>query len=156
MNGRIKQRLYYDRNGARIPKEKWEELNADDVYRTVKLYENEDVRVLVRWLGFQDDAPHVFRDMWKIFEIGVWNRDDELDKWVPDPVENGKTFAYEHIAIAHYEKFLMEWTESRKTPDGGFVEVGNKFEPPPPPNPDAPTTDVADMKWLDDDDVGAW
>jgi hypothetical protein len=87
--------------------------------------------------------------------VGNYNANGDIKE---DPVENGKTFAYEKDGIAAYEAFLERWTASHRNADGEFEEEDNALTPPPPPNPDAPSSDVAQFKGIDlgDGDIGAW
>lgn len=145
---------YLDRNGVGITGEHWKKLRHDPNYRVVRRYSNGVVHVELEWLGTCDN-PDTFRDYYKLFVLKV-NNFNEQGQLVPDPVENGKTFGFEHEAIRAYEQFLERWTESHRDEEGEFVEMDNDLIPPPPPNPDAPSSDVAEIKGMEDDGVGAW
>lgn len=145
---------YFGRDGRPCQKFEWQRLRSDKSYATIKEYDNGQVYVKLEWVGEITD-PSVFRDCWKMFRIIVANYDADGSAR-PDPVENLKTFAYEKDGIAAYENFLERWTASHRSGDGELVEEGNYLTPPPPPNLDAPVSDVAKIKGLEDDDIGAW
>lgn len=145
---------YVSPNGARISRDEWVAMQNDRSIRILCEYDNGQVYVRLEWRGEVEDAS-VFRDCWKVFVLTVANYNENGDL-VADPVENGKTFAYRGKAIAAYESFLARWTASHIDEDGQFVEEDNTLTPPPPPNPDAPTSAVAEIKGMEDDGVGAW
>lgn len=135
---------HYDRNGEKISAHQWCELMDDSAYRNIREFDNGSVRVMLVWSGKVTPKEHSsFRDTWPLFALYVANYDAN-GKLVIDPVMNGKTFAFEADAIDGYEKFLCQWTKCITNDDGEFVEVGNDLAPPPPPNPDAPTSVLKD------------
>ena len=143
---------YFDRDGNKISPDAWKGLRTDDSYRIIRNYDNGKVRVRLVWTGVVLN-PSVFRDCYEVFHLFVDNY-DETGTPRSDPVENGRTFAYEKDGIKAYEDFLERWTNSHRD-DDGFVEEDNILTPPPPPNPDAPTSDVASVS-TGEDDVGVW
>lgn len=147
---------YFGRDGLPCQRSEWSRLRSDRDYRIVKEYDNGQVYVCLEWLGEVADTS-TFRDCWKMFAlcVGNYNANGDIKE---DPVENGKTFAYEKDGIAAYEAFLERWTASHRNADGEFEEEDNALTPPPPPNPDAPSSDVAQIKGIDlgDGDIGAW
>lgn len=147
---------YFGRDGRPCQRVEWNRLRSDKNYATVREYDNGQVYVKLEWVGAVDDTS-TFRDCWKMFQLVVGNY-TATGEIKPDPVENGKTFAYEVDGIKAYEDFLERWTASHRNADGEFEEEDNSLTPPPPPDPDAPSSDVAQIKGidLDDGDIGAW
>lgn len=147
--------VYYDREGFKISRERWSEFGNDDDYCTVRAFDNGAVKVTLVWLGRVDTLKDQWDFMYPIFRLNVanYNSNGEL---VADPVDDGKTFRLEREGIEAYEAFVAKWTESYLDDDGELVEVDNDIAPPPPPNPDAPASDVASVKGVEIDDVGAW
>lgn len=147
---------YFGRNGRPCQRNEWSRLRDDREYRIVREYDNGEIYVRLEWLGEVGDT-NTFRDCWKLFKLTVGNytADGQLHD---DPVENGKTFAYEATGIQAYEAFLERWTASQRNADGEFEEADNNLTPPPPPDPDAPSSDVTQIKGIDlgDGDIGAW
>lgn len=146
---------YFGRDGRPVDAAKWATLRGDASYRIIREYRNDDVWVTLEWSGAVLD-PTIFRDCWPMFFLLV--RNARNGNWVHDPVENGKTFAYEADGIKAYEAFLERWTASHRNEEGDFVEEDNELTPPPPPDPDAPSSSVAKIKGVDigDGDIGAW
>ena len=156
---------YFDKAVAPISKESWQELQKDDSYRICRQFENGAIRLTVEWIGAVNDTS-VFHEYWPMFQLRVFNCTQRLmteqgetktvTVWVADPVEDLKLFGTEHLALTAYRKFLERWTDSEYAVDRNgrqeFVEVGNLLAPPPPPNPDAPVSEVEIL----DDGVGAW
>ena len=143
---------YYDREGRRITLATWRDLQAKTDYQQIREYDNGAVRLRLVWLGkLTDQQAQSFRDTWPLYTISVWNYNDQ-GKLVPDPVEDGKTFAHEGEAINAYEEFLINWTDSEVTDDGKLIEADNLLAPPPPPDPDRPATEFT----LDEDNDAAW
>lgn len=147
---------YFGRDGRQCQTVEWLRLRKDKEYTTVREYDNGQVRVTLEWLGFVEDFG-VFKDCWKVFTINVFNYNSVGDIR-RDPVDDGKCFPDEAAAIAGYEAFIERWTASHRTADGEFVEEDNRLTPPPPPDPDAPSSDAANIKGIDigDGDCGAW
>lgn len=147
---------YFGRDGRPCQRSEWSRLRDDREYRIIREYDNGQVYVRLEWLGEVAD-PSTFRDCWKMFAlcVGNYNANGDIKE---DPVENGKTFAYEKDGIAAYEAFLERWTASHRNADGEFEEEDNTLTPPPPPDPDAPSSDVTQIKGIDlgDGDIGAW
>lgn len=147
---------YFGRDGRPCQLVEWKRLRGDKSYATIREYDNGQVYVKLEWVGSVAD-PSTFRDCWKMFQLVVGNYTATCDL-KPDPVENGKTFAYEKDGIAAYEAFLERWTASHRNADGEFEEEENALTPPPPPDPDAPSTDASTIESvkLGEDDVGVW
>lgn len=145
---------YFGRDGRQCQKVEWDRLRSDRDYRIVREYQNDQVHVVLEWMGYVNDVS-IFRDCWNMFVLQVMNR-NSVDQWKPDPVEHGKWFGFEADGIKAYEEFLERWTASHRNDDGEFVEEDNDLAPPPPPNPDAPATAATSVVSLGDDDVGAW
>lgn len=147
---------YFGRDGRPCQRSEWSKLRSDRDYRIIREYDNGQVYVRLEWLGEVTD-PSTFRDCWKMFAIcvGNYNATGDIKE---DPVENGKTFAYEADGIKAYEAFLERWTASHRNTDDEFEEEDNSLTPPPPPDPDAPSSDVSQIKGIDlgDGDIGAW
>lgn len=147
---------YFDKTGAPMSKETWEEKRADEEYSIIRQFDDGAIRVIIRWNGYEPLAADKFNDMWDIFvaEVHNYGRDNKM---VPDPVENGVTFPNEKEAIEWYEEFLGEWTGSsveevrnaKGTWTQKFVEVGNTLAPPTAEELSTPET-------VPDDDIGAW
>lgn len=148
---------YFDRKLVSIPAKKWAALRDDPNYRLVRAYDNGAIRVDVEWLGELRDPFETFPEFYKLFRLNVWNY-DAANQLRRDPVEDGKTFPTEELAVQAYELFLERWTSSHRGERGEFIEEGNELAPPPPPAPDTPMTDVSEIKStkLGDDDVGVW
>lgn len=146
---------YVNRDGARIAREDWQHHRSDPDYITIKAYDNSEVSVNVEWVGKVEKIADSFPDMWKVFRLNVQNY-NELGQAVVDPVEDGRWFPTKEKAIAAYENFLAGWTASHRDEDGKFVEEDNSLTPPPPPNPDAPDSDLTHIKGFEDDDTGVW
>lgn len=147
---------YFGKDWRLIKRVEWSRLRGDKSYAVIREYDNGRVYVKLEWLGAIGDIT-VFRDCWKMFQLVVGNYTATGDL-KPDPVENGKTFAYENDGIKAYEDFLERWTASHRNTDGEFEEEDNTLQPPEPPNPDAPSTDASTIESvkLGEDDVGVW
>ena len=111
---------YFGRDGRPCQRSEWSRLRDDREYRIIREYDNGQVYVRLEWLGEVAD-PSTFRDCWKMFAlcVGNYNANGDIKE---DPVENGKTFAYEKDGIAAYEAFLERWTASHRNADGEFEE----------------------------------
>ena len=136
--------LYFDREGHRIEKELWDKRQADPSYRIVREFDNGQIQVRVIWNGKLNRLQaQSFRDTWPIFEVRAMNyrADGSL---AADPNFDGQTFAHEDDAIETLEIFLEDWTKSYRTDDGRLVEVDNHLAPPPPPDPNVPTSTIKD------------
>lgn len=145
---------YFSRNGLSISQEQYQSFAADPSYVRVKSFDNGVVRVLLRWIGLVRKLDNYFPGEMPIFEMAVWNYNSS-GVMVEDPL-SGKTYSNEEDAIKAYEAFLESWTESGRDENGVFVEEENEFTPPPPPNLDAPDSDVKKLVGIEDDGVGAW
>lgn len=145
---------YSKRDGQPCTKAEWSDLRKDLSYCSVRQFDNDIVRVEVKWHGLVRDPQNLFRETYPLFMLNVYNYNSFGDR-VVDPVESGKTFPTEEAAVAFYEKFVERWSESY-VDDGVLVEVGNSLAPPPPPNLDAPSSEVASIKGIEDDGCGAW
>lgn len=146
---------YLSRNGLNIDKAQYDEYCKDENYVNVRMFDNNEVRVILKWVGLVRNPANYFAGDMPIFQIGVWNY-DSTGQMRHDPVTSGKTFSDEDTAIKAYEKFLETWTDSERDDDGKLIEEENLFTPPPPPNLDAPDSDIASIIGIGDDGVGAW
>lgn len=145
--------IYLNRDGLRIDKAKWTELQKDDSYRVIREFDNGKVRVRLVWEGRVDKAhAQSFRDTWPIFSMGVWNYRAD-GSMVIDPVKNGETYSHIEEAVRAYEEFLIDWTDCEEGDDGRLIEVDNLLTPPPPPDPNKPADVVIEGLT---DDFGAW
>lgn len=144
--------IYLDRDGVRIDAAVYKQHLADPSYVIVREYDNGQVQARLKWTGRIENPGSTFADYYKLFvlEIKNYTGDGQL---VPDPVDNGRTFASQQAAIAFYEAFLARWTKSNVDEFGEFVEADNALTPPPPPNPDKPASEP-DAPELGG--VGAW
>lgn len=131
---------YVDRQSLKITKRRWHELQADPAYRNLREFSNKKVLIVLYWSGSLTGREYnAWMDLWPVFRLSVWNY-NENGEAVPDPVRDGKSFSTEKEAIAGYERLLAEWTDCHFKDDGAFVEVGNELAPPPPPDPNIPTS----------------
>jgi hypothetical protein len=151
----MKNIAYFGRDGRLCQRNEWARLRDDPSYRIVRQYDNGSIRIQVEWLGEVTDPQNLFPDMYRLFRINVWNY-DAYNVLRPDPVRDGDTYPTEKTAIKAYEEFLLDWTNCSVTEDGDFIEEDNSLAPPPPLNPDAPTSEVTAIKGITDDGVGAW
>lgn len=131
---------YVDREGIVISKSGWHELQADPEYRNLREFSNDKVRILLYWSGsLSGKEYHSWPELWPVFRLSVWNY-NEQGVAQRDPVRDGDSFATEKEALAGYESILTEWTDCHYRHDGSFVEVDNDLAPPPPPDPNIPTS----------------
>ncbi len=147
--------LYINADGAHITKEAWQERRSDSEYCTVKRFDNGKVLVEVEWVGEVKNYQNLWPADYPVFRLTVANY-RENGEAVPDPVFDDTSFPDKDFAIQAYTNFLSHWTESGVNEDGVFEEVDNIYTPPPPPNFDAPTSDLSTIKGIEDDGVGAW
>lgn len=152
---RVLLTIYINRDGAMIPKDDWEARQKDDNYRIVRTYDNGEVYAEIVWVGRVVNPDDTWPDMWKIFQINVFNYNEFGDK-IADPVMFGKWYSNLLSAESDFEAFLVKWTDSHINEDGKYVEADNLLAPPPAPNLDAPTSDIEHIKGLTEDGVGAW
>ncbi|TSP14034.1 hypothetical protein [Cupriavidus campinensis] len=143
---------YFDRTGASIPPEKWQEHRADTEYVDVRKFDNHAVRIGVEWVGKCKDRDALYAYLVPIFKLIFQTNVD--GRWISDPTD-GKTFATEKEAIKAYDDAVVRWTESERDDDGNVVEVGNIYTPP---DLDAPTVSDTAISTVStgDDDVGVW
>lgn len=151
-----KSAYFYNRDGLRIQPDEFKAKMLDPVYRTVRQFENDSVRCEVVWTGMGDDPNNSLPDLWKLFEMQVWNK-NSFGSWVLDPVDGSRTFPTEKQAIAAYESFLVRWGGCEVDDEGEFIEIGNEaepvvIEPPAPPPPDQPLSKLDSIL----DSEGAW
>jgi len=152
---------YFNREGIQIAKPLYGKLIADESYVIVRRFENDRIKIEVMWTGEVKDAQNYMHTMLPLFRINCWNIVTEESTGVRhlaiDPIMNGAVLHNEASAIHAYESFLASWTEcSLEAKDDGtteLIEVGNKYTPPPPPDPNKPATAQIDE---DCDEVGAW
>lgn len=131
---------YVDKEGVAISKSRWHQLQADPAYRNLREFSNEKVTIVLYWSGsLTKEEFRSWRDLWPVFRLAVWNHNEQGEA-KPDPVMDGKSFDSEERAIAAYEHLLSQWTDCHYMDDGRFVEVGNNLAPPPPPDPNIPTS----------------
>jgi len=114
-------------------------------------YDNGIIYVKVEWIGKIVDYGNVFPDYYKNVRLDVFNYGADGTR-SPDPVMSEQWFQNEKKAFAAYETFVTNWSDSHLDSEGAFIEEGNALTPPPPPNPDAPTTTfndpvVGDSAW---------
>jgi hypothetical protein len=145
-------KAYFDAKYRQTDKNHWKALRDDPEYRIMRQFDNGVVNDALEWVGEIDDKT-VLRDCWKMFRLNVKNYTAD-GRLAPDPVEDGKWFAFETPATNAYEAFLDRWTDSHFEADGSgkFVEVGNTLAPP---DPNVPLTDLASIKGMNLD-IGVW
>ena len=143
---------YVARDGKTINKEEYQKLKADPAYTTLRQYDNGAVRVKLNWIGRVVDPHLQFFDTFKVFELEVKNYTSD-GTLADDPLDGGKTFSREDMALKAYEAFLTKWTDCLVDVDGDFIETGNKMEAPKSNDPNTPES-VPDAPELGG--VGAW
>jgi hypothetical protein len=152
-----KGEIYFDRKGSLIGRDEWAALRGDPDYCTICEYDNGVVYIKVEWVGAVSAhfMKNTLSEYWPRYKIRVanYNADGNL---MPDPIENGKTFSSEEEAVKVYERFLLAWTECDYDESGKFTECDNDLAPLPPPDPNAPASDISAIKGLTDDGIGAW
>jgi hypothetical protein len=146
---------YFARDGRQIDAKTWSKLLRDLDYCAVRMFENDKVRVVLDWTGIVPNADQFFPDHYPVYSLHVDNYNHAGEPF-RDPVEDGRTFPNEAVAITAYEKFLKKWTDSFIDEEGKFVDLGNEAKPPAPPSLDAPTSSVKSIKGMENDDVGVW
>ena len=146
---------FVNRDGARIPHEDWKRLSEDKDYCVIQKYDNEFVRLEIVWVGKVINIDTTFQDMWKVFRFEVYNY-NHLGELIADPVEHGRWFHNREAAMLAYNEFLIKWTASHEDENGKFIEEDNIFKPPPPPNVDAPESNLAEIKGLGDLGSDVW
>lgn len=109
----------------------------DPEYSIVQEFDNEVVKVTLRWQGKVVNGGNTLPEFWPLFILDVMNY-NESGALVPDPTTNGQTFGSEKAGIKAYQEFLNDWTDCTVDHNGVFKEVGNTLVPPPPPDPDMP------------------
>jgi hypothetical protein len=123
---------YIDRSGNEITKAEWGQRSNDRKYRLVKQFDNGRVDVSLLWRGLvAEPYASSLEEFWPVFIFEVFNYREDGTKAL-DPIENERFFPNEEEAIKAYEAFLLKWSDSNFHGDE-FVEVGNKYTPPPPP-----------------------
>lgn len=131
---------YVDTEGTAISKTRWHQLQADPQYRNLREFSNEKVTIVLYWSGsLTKEEFRSWRQLWPVYRLAVSNY-NERGEAKPDPVMDGKSFATREEAVAAYEHLLSQWTDCHYKDDGTFVEVGNDLAPPPPPDPNIPTS----------------
>lgn len=135
--------LYFNREGMPMSGAQWKTMTADPTYRVLKEFDNGRVQVRLFWNGALTlQQKTSFRDTWPLFTIRIMNYDAEGR--LRADTHDGETFAYEADALNAYEEFLTTWADCHIDDDGKLVEVDNHLAPPPPPDPDAPTSVLKD------------
>ena len=143
--------IYLNKEGHRISSKEWHRLRADESYTLVREFSNSKVAVRLMWHGALTSQEYAsFPETWPVFRMSVRNFGAEGSTY-SDPVMDGKTFSTQLKAILAYEEFLCKWTESF-VEDGKLVEVDNELAPPPPPDPNVPSSTVKDFP----SDFTAW
>jgi hypothetical protein len=146
---------YFGRDGRLCQKVEWDRLRANKEYYMVRRFSNGVVNVALKWIGKQENVDQLFPDCYKLFVLHVWNY-NELGIPISDPVESGRTFPTEKLAIEAYDKFLLAWTKSHIDEDGELIEEENEYTPPPKPNLDAPASSVSAIKGMKDIGGDVW
>jgi hypothetical protein len=121
----------------------WKEAQNDHNQRFLRQYDNGIINVEVQWVGKVMNYGDVYPEFYKVVRLDVLNYTVEGSK-APDPVMSDQWYPNEKLAIKAYEDFIMQWSASNRDSTGKFIEEDNALTPPPPPNPDAPTTEVND------------
>lgn len=140
--------VYYDKQGCPILFEDYLAKRKDPAYRDLAVYDNQNVKVQVEWLGKVKDArKYPTTDYWPLFGINIWNGMPQPDggvEWVPDSM-TGQTYGTEAAAMEAYRDFLLKWTNcttvESATGEVVFKEEDNVLSPPPPPDLNTPTVD---------------
>jgi hypothetical protein len=139
---------YFSRNSIPISVDQYEEYCKDEDYVNVRRFDNSEVRAILKWIGVVRNPGNYFSGDMPIFELGFWNYDS--GGALREAPESGVKFCYEADAIQAYENFLLRWTDSERE-DDKLVERDNIYAPPPPPNLDAPESDLAEIIGVGDD-----
>lgn len=142
--------IYINREGEKISKQDWKELQTQDSYKVVRLYDNGVVHLQLTWIG-RIDNPDTFQSYWKNFILTVKNYRSD-GSLVNDPVDGDRTFSNEAEGIKAYEDFLLHWTDCSVDDEAKFVERGNTLELPLPPDPNRPEGGVFEVDGMN----GAW
>lgn len=121
----------------------WLKAQQDASQTIVREYDNGIIYVSLTWVGKIRDYGDSFPEYYKLIRMDVFNYDSDGFKR-PDPTKTEQWFPTEPKAVAAYEAFVTEWSDSYVSSEGSFVEDGNTLTPPPPPDPDAPTTSFND------------
>lgn len=145
---------YYDRDGAPIEKAQWQELQKDVGYGEMKVYYNDRVKVVVKWLGKVVAPDNMDAEYWPLYSLEVFNMADGA--WARDP-NSGETYGRYAEAVSDYQQFLLDWTDSSMEDLGKgevFVEAADNLAAlPEAPDRNTPESVVA----IGDDGVqGAW
>lgn len=141
---------FYDREGKAIPQDVWTAKSKDPSYAVVREYDNAVVRVTLKWIGrVQNPGNYFGPEFMPLFVLLVKNYRAD-GSMVDDPADGDQKFGTEAVALAAYEEFLLKWTKSERDDEGEFVEADNTLTPPPPPDPNKPSTEATDLEG------GAW
>lgn len=128
---------------TRLQMIEWVKAQKDHSQLFLREYDNGIIYVTVQWVGKVMNYGDVYPEFYKVMRLNVSNYTSE-GILAPDPTMASVWFPNEKLAIEAYEKFVMEWSASNRDSTGKFIEEDNALTPPPPPNPDAPTTEVND------------
>jgi len=127
--------VYTDRDGKRITRMEWTVKRGNKDYYVVRSYENDKIKVVVEWQGFDPEKARP-EDTWRIFEVAVFNiiisgsrPGAFVKKLIEDPTYT-KWYRTEEAAVDYYQNVLIELGCGRIETDdylGGteFVEIGN-------------------------------
>lgn len=146
---------YYDREGAPIDLARWKELQADVTYCEMQVYDNGELKLILRWLGKVVSPDMMDSEYWPLYCIDVLNRDRD-GKWAHS-LDSQETYGQLEEAKADYQEFLLKWTDSKMEDDGkggtAFVVADdNLFELPPEPDRNTPESAIQ----IGDDGVDVW
>lgn len=133
---------YLSPGGIPIPKEEWKKRDVG-AYELRK-YENDRISICVRAAEFVERTEIIPRNLWKIVRVEVENiistdyEGNPIPKKIVRDTDASKHFTSLAAAIKYTDYLIDTYTESY-IEYGVLHEVGNKYTPPPPPNPDMPT-----------------
>ena len=142
--------FYFDRELQQISAADWKKKQSDKTYTEVRLYDNGVVRVLLKWVGRIESSKMGLAEYRPVFLMLVQNYKSD-GTLANDPVDSDKYFPDEAAAVTAYTNFLAKWTESSvNETTGEFVEEGNIYTPPEPPDPNKSSSEIELL------DGGAW
>ena len=106
---------YVDRTGNKISKADWRRLRNNESYSSLRKYENQKIKVEVKWLGSIVNSNNIPFDYWKPFGIEVYNIVDKITtvgiekNYALDPLLT-KTYSTEESAIHDFYGILEKYT----------------------------------------------
>lgn len=131
--------FFVDKLGRKISAGERASLLKTEGYSVLAEFENEDYKAHSVWNGEVD--VRASQDYWTPFLFESWTKVD--GKWVYDCFSHQKCKTAE-MAIEAYQLFLGNYAGCSIVLDNGkvssFREKDNKLTPPPPPNPDTPSS----------------